>query len=187
MSVFKFLFSKTFVMQLLKAAIGVGVISVFILIWLKSYTNHGEFIEVPPLTGKTLEVAEIELRDAELSLVVMDSANYNPNYPSFSVIEQAPAAGSMVKENRKIYITLNPSGYRKIAVPDIIRKTLRQARPTLEAIGFEVGTITYKDDIGKDEVIGMSFNGESIDPGSLLEQTSKIDLVLGNGKRPGQR
>ena len=45
---------------------------------------------------------------------IQDSANYNPDYPKFSVIEQDPLAGNQVKENRKIYLTLNPSGYRKV-------------------------------------------------------------------------
>ena len=116
-------------------------------------------------------------------MVVQDSANYNPDYPKFSVIEQAPKAGALVKENRKIYLTLNPSGYRKAGVPNIIRRTFRQAKPTIEALGFEVGNITYVNDIGKDEVIEVRYKGEKIAPGTLLEKTTKIDLVLGNGNK----
>jgi beta-lactam-binding protein with PASTA domain len=114
---------------------------------------------------------------------IQDSANFNPKYPKYSVIEQYPLAGSQVKEDRKIYLTLNPSGYRKVEVPNIVRRTYRQAKPTLEALGFEVGKITYVDDIGKDEVLAISFKGEKIAKGDLLPITSKIDLVLGNGNR----
>ena len=89
----------------------------------------------------------------------------------------------MVKENRKIYLTLNPSGYRKVAVPDIVRRTFRQAKPTLEAIGFEIGEIRYVNDIGENEVIYIEHNGERLSAGTLLQKTSKIDLVLGNGSR----
>ena len=153
------------------------------LIWLKSYTHHGDFETVPQLKGKSLDVVEIELDDNNLKMVVQDSANYNPNYPAYSVIEQQPEAGAQVKENRKIYLTLNPSGYRKIGVPNIIRRTYRQAKPTLEALGFEIGNISYQDDIGKDEVLGIKHKGETILPGTLLQKTSKIDLVLGNGNR----
>jgi beta-lactam-binding protein with PASTA domain len=80
-------------------------------------------------------------------------------------------------------VTVNPSGYRKVALPNIVRRTFRQAKPTLEALGFEVGNISYKDDIGKDEVLEMKFEGKSIKDGELLPITSKIDLVLGNGNR----
>ena len=181
MSIVKFLTSKEFFKQLAIAIVAVLILVFLVLKWLKITTNHGEFVEVPVLKGKTLDVVEIELDDKDLVMVVQDSANYNPNYPKYSVIDQNPSAGSQVKENRKIYLTLNPSGYRKVAVPDIIEKTFRQAKPTLEALGFVIGEITYKDHIAKDEVLEISYNGKRISPGTMLSKTTKIDLVLGNG------
>ncbi|WP_353779352.1 PASTA domain-containing protein [Winogradskyella sp. 3972H.M.0a.05] len=151
--------------------------------WLKATTNHGEFVEVPDLKGKTLDVVEIEINDNDLRMEVQDSANYNPKYPKYAVIEQYPLAGAKVKEDRKVYLILNPSGYRKVAVPNIVRRTFRQAKPTLEALGFKVGKITYQDDIGKDEVLAISHDGEPIQAGDELALTSTIDLVLGNGNR----
>ncbi len=183
MSIIKFITSKVFFKQIALAFIAIIILSFLILKWLKYSTNHGQFVEVPTLKGKTLDVVQIELGDRDLLMLVQDSANYNPNYPKYSVIEQQPEAGSLVKENRKIYLTINPSGYRKVATPNIIRRTIRQARPTLEAMGFVVGNITYVDDIGKNEVLAMKHKGKTIKPGTLLEKTSKIDLVLGNGKR----
>ncbi len=182
MSLVKFLTSKVFLKQIALAAIVLFVLIFFVLRFLKYTTNHGEFVEVPQLKGKTLDVVQIEIDDHDLNMVVQDSANYNPKYPKFSVIDQQPEAGSLVKENRKIYLTLNPSGYKKVAVPSIIRKTLRQAKPTLEALGFKVGKITYVNDIGKDEVIAVKYKGKTIEAGMMLEKTSKIDLILGNGK-----
>jgi beta-lactam-binding protein with PASTA domain len=94
-------------------------------------------------------------------------------------------AVSKVKENRKIYITLNPSGYRKMNIPEgLIDQTYRQVKPTLEALGFKVGRITYVDNIGKDIVLKLSHDGKTLNPGDKLARTSKIDLVLGNGNRP---
>ena len=90
-------------------------------------------------------------------------------------------AGSQVKEGRKIYLILNPSAYRTVAVPDVIRRTIRQAKPTLEAVGFQIGTTTYEDDLGKDEVLEIRYNGQIIEAGTKLPRTSKIDLILGNG------
>lgn len=182
MSLVKFLTSRVFLKQMALAIIVIAVLVFFVLRFLKYTTNHGEFVEVPQLKGKTLDVVQIEIDDNDLNLVVQDSANYNPKYPKYSVIDQQPEAGSLVKENRKIYLTLNPSGYKKVAIPSIIRKTLRQARPTLEALGFKVGTITYVNDIGKDEVIALKYKGKTLEAGTMLEKTSKIDLILGNGK-----
>ena len=80
------------------------------------------------LTGKSISVAEIELKENNLVMQIQDSANFNPNYPKFSVIEQDPPAGTKVKEDRKIYITLNPSGYRKVRVPNLIRKYFKAGK-----------------------------------------------------------
>jgi beta-lactam-binding protein with PASTA domain len=183
MSIIKFLTSKVFFKQLALAIVAIVVLSFIMLKWLKITTNHGEFIVVPHLKGKSLETVKIELKDNDLTWKLQDSANYNPNYPKFSVIEQNPAAGSEVKEDRKIYLILNPSGYRKVEVPNILKRTFRQAKPQLEALEFKVGNLTYVNNIGKDVVLGMTHKGKTLSPGTLLPLTSKIDLVLGNGER----
>lgn len=176
--------SKVFLKQLLLAIAAIVVMCFLVLQWLKITTNHNEFETVPDLKGKTIEVAQMELKDNDLVMQIQDSANYNPKYPKYSVIEQNPLAGAKVKQNRKIYLILNPSGYRKVAVPDLRQQTFRNAKPVLKALGFEVGKITYRDNIGKDMVLGLRYKGSTLAPGTKLEKTSKIDLVLGNGKRP---
>ena len=184
MSIVKFLISKAFFKQILLAIVAVVVLCFIILKWLNVSTNHGEFETVPDLTGKSISVAQMQLKENNLVMQIQDSANFNPDYPKFSVIEQEPSAGEKVKENRKIYLTLNPSGYRKIGVPELKEKTFRQAKPTLEALGFRVGKITYEDNIGKDLVLKMTHKGKTIKSNDKLAKTSVIDLVLGNGKRP---
>lgn len=185
MSIVKFITSKTFLKQILLAVVVLVVLCFILLKWLSVTTNHGNFETVPDLKGKSISVAQVELEDNNLVMQIQDSANYNPDYPKFSVIEQEPLAGAKVKEDRKIYITLNPSGYRKIRIPDgLIDKTFRQVKPTLEAIGFKVGKITYVDNIGKDMVLKLTHKGTTIKSGDKLPKTSMIDLVLGNGNRP---
>ena len=184
MSIIKFLVSKTFFKQLALAIVAIVVLCFIMLKWLNVSTNHGEFETVPDLKGKSINVAEIELGENNLVMQIQDSANFNPNYPKFSVIEQEPQSGTQVKENRKIYLTLNPSGYRKIEVPDLKERTYRQAKPTLEALGFKVGKLTYENNIAEDMVLRMTYKGNTIEPSDKLEKTSVIDLVLGNGNRP---
>ncbi|MFD2552578.1 PASTA domain-containing protein [Bizionia sediminis] len=176
--------SKVFLKQIILAIVGVVVICFILLKWLKISTNHGEFKTVPDLKGASIDVAKMHLEDNNLRLEVLDSSNFNPDYPKFSVIEQDPIAGKKVKDNRKIYVTLNPSGFRKVKVPDLKEKTFRQAKPTLEALGFSIGNITYTDFLGENEVVTLKHNGIELKAGDELPKTSKIDLVLGNGNRP---
>jgi beta-lactam-binding protein with PASTA domain len=114
---------------------------------------------------------------------VLDSARFVPDLPPFSILSHSPSAGSEVKKNRKIYLTVNPSGYGKVTVPNLIQITKRNAESMLKAVGFELGKITYKDNLGKDMVLEILHDGKTISAGTLLPKTSKIDLVLGNGKR----
>ena len=44
------------------------------------------------------------------------------------------------------------------------------------------GEITYKPYVGKDMVLEMWMNGKTIKPGTKVLKSSKIDLVLGDGK-----
>lgn len=178
-----FLFSRTFFKQLIIAVTAILIFVFLGLKWLNITTNHGEFVTVPDVTGKSLEVVDIVIKDLDLRMEVQDSANYNPNYPKYAVIEQYPESGTLVKSQRKIYLTINPSGYRKISMPDVVRQTYRQAKPTIEALGLVAGKISYEDDLGKDEVIKVYYSGKLLEVGDMIPLTSKVDFVLGNGKR----
>ncbi|WP_324025700.1 PASTA domain-containing protein [Maribacter sp. BPC-D8] len=178
---FNFLKSKTFLIQLGLAVLVLIIVIFVTLRYLNSTTNHGEFVEVPDFSKKSVMDMRKSIEEAGLRYEVLDSANYNPDYPRFSIIEQNPTAGSKVKENRKIYFTVNPSGYKKVTVPKIIQVTKRNASSMLKAVGLDVQRVTYVDELGKDMVYQIKFKGKYIKPGDKLPKTSKIELICGNG------
>ena len=176
-----FLGSRQFLIQLGLAALVSVLLVLAVLQWLKSSTHHGDFVEVPDLAKLSVTEMREVLDAADLRYEVVDSANFNPDYPRFSIIEQNPPAGNQVKQNRKIYVTVNPSGYKKITVPDIIQVTRRNATSMLRAVGLDVDEVTYIDELGKDMVYRIRYQGKYIKPGDKLPRTSKIELVCGNG------
>lgn len=181
MSLIRFVFSKKFLQQILLAGI-VVIAMVFGLLWWLGYsTNHNQKLEVPDLSKLSLDEVEEILEENKMRYAILDSANYNPDYPPYSVMEQIPQAGAMVKENRKIYINLNPSDYPKLDIPDVIGKTLRQVEPTLLAMGFNIGTKSYKPYLAEDVVLEMHHKGRKIMPGDKVQKTATIDLVVGDG------
>jgi len=181
---FNFLKSRTFLVQLGLAVLAIVLIVFGVLTWLKSTTNHGEFVEVPDFSKMSVMEMRKVVEDAGLRYEVLDSANYNPDYPRFSIIDQEPPAGNKVKENRKIYFTVNPSGYKKVTVPQIIQVTQRNAASMLRAVGLDVQRVTYVDELGKDMVYQIKHKGKYVKPGDKLPKTSKIELVCGNGNIP---
>ncbi len=131
----------------------------------------------------SLNEVESILEDLDLKLYVIDSASYNPDYPKKSVIDQDPEPGDFVKENRKIYLTLNPSGYRNVELPNVFGKTKRQVTSQLRAIGFRISANPiYVSDIAKDVVRGLQFDGKDLKTGDQIPKNSVITLKLGDGK-----
>lgn len=182
MSIIQFVKNKLFFKQILIAFVGLIVFVFVIKIVLIFSTNHNQKIEVPNLSKLSIEEAALKLSELELDYIVIDSASYNPDYPKFSVIEQNPEAGDFVKEKRKIYLTLNPSRYRDVMIPNLNGRTKRQAISELRAIGFIVSQdFTYVNDIGKDVVRGMRHKGKILNPNDKLQKNSEITLVLGDG------
>ena len=182
MSFRKYLTSKVFVAQVLAAMAIVAVIAFLFFHWITFVTNHGNEITVPNLAKLNEDQVEEKLNELDLDYEIIDTVDYNPNFPKLTVVQQEPTSGSKVKGGRTIYLKLNASTFKMVAVPDLIEKTYRQAVPTLKAIGLQEGTIKYIPYIGKDMVLEMWMNGKKIKPGTKVLKASKIDLVLGDGK-----
>ena len=182
MNFIKYIFSKYFFKQLFKAIVLTLFFVLVLYFYLNITTNHNKYINVPELKGVNLNKAKVILEENNLSYIILDSALYNPDYPKFSVLEQLPKSNSQVKKNRKIYLTLNPSNYGKVSVPNIIQITQRSANSSLLASGLEIGDVSYENNIGKNMVLEILFNGNKLNIGDMVPKKSKIDLILGNGK-----
>ena len=185
MKLLQYLKSKIFI----RTIILMGIIVIALIFGLKammSYTtNHDQKILVPDLKKMSLSDTETTLSNLNLNFVIQDSASYNPDYPPKSVIDQDPEAGDFVKDGRKIYLTLNPTSYKKIAMPDLLNKTKRQVETHLKSIGFKIGKYQYIPDLGKDVVRKMKYKGKELEMGDLVPKNSLIDLVLGDGTGDG--
>lgn len=182
MKIIRFILSKYFWINL---AIAIAVVAALLYATTKvldSYTKHGEFIEVPDLNNYSISEAEEMLTEVKLRAMVLDSSEYNPDYPRGAVVDQYPSAGSKVKEDREIKLTVNPRVARKYELPDLIGETKRAAEAKLRSYGFRLGELEYRPHIAKDEVLGMKVNGKEVEPKTKLVKRTVIDLVLGQGR-----
>lgn len=182
MSLRSYLTSRVFFLQILVAVVIIATISYLFFHWLTYTTHHGQEITVPDLSKLSAEQAEEKLDAVDLDYIILDTVDFRPEFPKLTIVEQEPKAGAKVKEGRKIYIKINAEKFTMVSVPDLVEKTYRQAVPTLESVGLLEGTITYKPYLGKDMVLEMRINGKKLKPGDKVLKSSKIDLVLGDGK-----
>ena len=183
MSFLSYLFSKPFLKTIFRIILTGMILFIVLIVFLRLNTRHGDFILVPDLIGKNIDEFQSELVELDLQYIISDSGNYNPEFKINSVLDQIPKANAKVKQGRKIYLTLNASDFEMIEIPGITGTTVRQARKTIESLGFIFGEIEYVDDIARDEVISISHEDNEINEGDYLKRTSIIDFKLGNGKQ----
>ena len=152
-----------------------------VLLSLDGFTRHGEFIVVPDLEHVSLSKAQELLEKSHLRYEVRDSTAYNKEYPPYTVMKQTPEANEKVKKARKIYLSINPTNFRKIDLPNIIRRPIKEVRPNLASLNIKIGRVTYVNDISKDSVLRAFYKGKEIKPGDKILENSSIDLECGNG------
>ena len=179
----KFLISKSFFKNAFLIVVVSGLLLVSLILFLNLNTKHGDFVVVPDLIGKTIIEFDEDLSELNLKYIVSDSGNFNPEFKINSVLDQSPKANSKVKDGRKIYLTLNASDFEMVQIPKITGITVRQARKTIESLGFVFGEIEYVDDIARYEVISVTSDSIELKEGDFLKKTSIIDFKLGNGKQ----
>ena len=183
MSLINYLLSKSFLKTSFRIFLSALIFFIVLVIFLRLNTRHGDFILVPDLIGKNIEEFQSELVELDLQYIISDSGNYNPEFKINSVLDQIPKANAKVKQGRKIYLTLNASDFEMIEIPRITGITVRQARKTIESLGFVFGEIEYVDYMARDEVISIFHDGTELNDGDYLKRTSIIDFKLGNGKQ----
>lgn len=180
MDFFRFLLTKKFLRHLgLAVAISL-VLLLGTLIWLKLYTHHGKTIVVPDLAGLTVDEVEDVTSSRRLRFEVVDSV-FSTEMPRGTVVKQNPNAASRVKKNRKIFLTMNAVNLEKVSMPQLIGLSFRQARLALQNAGLVQGTISYKPDFAKNNVLQQMHRDTVINEGTLITKGAVIDLVLGMG------
>ncbi|HBD25888.1 PASTA domain-containing protein [Flavobacterium sp.] len=182
MSLFKYLTSRTFFTQaFLATAIVVGF-TFLVIQFLDFRTNHGQEIKVPDLAKMKLEIAEEKLNELDLEVFLLDTVEFNADFPPFTILEQDPKAGSLVKDGRKVYVKLNAGEFTDITIPEFKDKTFRQISATIKSLTLKEGKVTYKPHIAKDVVLQIYQNGRRLRAGDKVKKNSVLDFVLGDGK-----
>ncbi|MTI21530.1 PASTA domain-containing protein [Fulvivirga sp. RKSG066] len=158
----------------------VGGVLLFFNVYLPNYTNHGESITVPDLEGIHMDEIEDFLVKRNLRYEVNDST-YTEKYDPLTIVKQYPKAGARVKENRKIFISVNRVKPPTVPVPSLVDRSLRNAEAVLKSNELKRGTIKYKPSPFLNLVLEMYIDGELVEAGKKIAKGSTIDLVVGDG------
>lgn len=161
------------------------ILVVFFYAFLPYKTNHGETVTVPKLTGLQLDQIPDYVGD-HLRYEVSDSS-YHEDYPPLTVLEQYPRPGHKVKQDRKIFLTVNRVKPPTVPIPDLVDHSLVNANAVLRSNELKMGRIFFEPSPYLNLVLKMKHNGEEIKAGTRLPKGSVIDLVVGDGYGRNQR
>jgi len=163
--------------KIILATFGLVVFGILIFNQLMGVVVHQKKeVMVPDLTGKTVGQALQILSDQDIYIKKVGE-QYNENIPDGSIISQEPLPGSVVKEGKVIKVIIS-SGGQVILVPQLVGRSLREAKILLRQAGLVLGeeTGSYSEEIKKDFVIAQDPSPEEI-----VTRGSMINLVVSLG------
>ncbi|MCD7437595.1 Stk1 family PASTA domain-containing Ser/Thr kinase [Streptomyces lincolnensis] len=133
--------------------------------------SKGSPIDVPDVTGRTVEDARAELLEAGLKVKVSPQQVTSSEFDKGQVALQTPADGRQAAEGDTVTLTVS-KGPEMVEVPDVTGDKVDDAKAALEGAGFQVdedrGLLgLFGDTVSKQSVAG----GESAPKGSTITIT----------------
>jgi len=175
-----FFLSRYFWLSLLWMLLILVLLFAGVVYGLQTFTKQNQSIEVPDLNNMSLTEVEDILTAKNLRFRVIDST-YVASKQAGVVITQYPSPKHQVKDDRRVFLTVNAKSAPKVKMPDLIDKSLRIATNQLENIGLKIGSVKRKPDLAKNAVLEQKFEGNKIEPGKLIDKGTTIDLIVGSG------
>lgn len=173
-----FIKSRQFFIHLGLILLLVFIVFFGVIKWLSSYTEHGEFVNVPDFKGQNINGLSNFVADKQVGYQIIDSI-YDPKEKPGIVLRQDPEPNARVKHNRTVYLYVTGMLAPQIKMPKLIDKSERQARLILSTYGLKVGKMIEKKADCNGCVLGQLMNGRDIAPGKDVQKGNTIDLVIG--------
>lgn len=164
--IFKFLTSRQFLIQLGLMFLCVVVVIFGVLFWLKLYTNHGQKLELPNYIDQQVDDAIKDAKKKSFMIIVNDSI-HKINVPGGRILNQNPKGSSIVKENRKIYVTVSKYNADMILTdnlpPIIYGKNYDRVKNQLENLEIFAKIKDYKyDNAAPNSILEVWYDGQQI-------------------------
>jgi len=134
-----------------------------------------KMILVPSLVGQSRRSAEISIQQLGL-LIDTVYTEYNPDYPKGTVAWQFPKEGDQIKKGLGLQITVSqglPPDF--FQVPQLFGLSMKNAKSELIKARLKLGKVSYQQN---EDLVPYTVLDQSIAPGTVLEQSSGIDLIV---------
>jgi len=138
--------------------------------------SKGEpLLEVPRLIGLSERNAVFEINKSKLELRSVRYEHSN-QFHNGVVMRQSITEGLEVKVGQQIDIVISLGRFPdRFIVPDVIGRSLRDARRVIQQYGLSVGRIRYRTET---ELLPETVLEQSLESGKEVSQGSVIDLIV---------
>lgn len=149
-----------------------------ILLWLKSYTNHGQKLELKNYIEQPYKKAAKDADKNSFQLIVKDSV-HKVGMPGGIILAQNPPPGALVKEDRKIYVDVTKYNADKIALSNLSTMYGRDysaKKNELSYLDINTSIKGYRQDPGEaDHILEVYYNGKLIEGASGQKKNVEIE------------
>jgi eukaryotic-like serine/threonine-protein kinase len=97
-------------------------------------------VQVPPLTGKTINEATTVLTETGLNLKVEEGRRLDPKVPAGQIVSQDPVPGARTRRERSVKVWVS-GGPRSTTIPPLSGESERTARLRLQQEGLALTSI----------------------------------------------
>ena len=97
-------------------------------------------VEVPDVTGRTVNEARQQLQAVELRITVDANRRFDQKVPIDRIMQQDPPAGVDARPQRTVRVWIS-AGARTTRVPDLVKQTERTARIRVVQDGLEIASV----------------------------------------------
>ena len=142
------------------------------------FAIQGREVVMPDVAGKRTVEAQQMLQGRGIGFRVED--RIYSSVPADEIVRQSPPAGMHVKIGQFAHVIVS-LGPQKVAIPDLVGKTLRTARIELLRSGMQIGEISglYIADEPEDTVVQQDPT-----PGNSGATSPHVDMLVSLGPRP---
>ncbi|MFM7021922.1 MAG: PASTA domain-containing protein [Flavobacteriales bacterium] len=178
---FKFIFSRVFLVNFLIAILLTAGLLYVVVSYLDNYTQHGEQVVVPDVLGKKVGALDTALVEKGFQYEIIDSI-FDRKRPKGIVVDQSPSPKNFVKEGRKLYLTINARTTKKIMIKEEVKDlSMKDAIDRLESYGVKVN-IEWKSSTPAGAVLGMTYKGSKIIPNkTLINDGDVVSIQVAKG------
>lgn len=147
-----------------------------------AYVHLGDEVILPKVEGFNIIEAQ-KILDKNGFKMIIKERKHHYSLPDGTVMTQNPAAGTRVKQGRKVNLVIS-MGEKPVIVPDFSGYNQEQARIRCQEIGLTLSETRFE--FNNNYARNIVFN-QSLEPNTEVKRETEIDLTVSMGKNPMEK